>query len=922
MAMIASDKWSLFLLQLALLLSSTLGSTVQDVSGETSEDAITSCLPWSKSAFCRRRKPTQVGKCLELDYDRLPTRVRPEHYDLDIKVDIEKFRFEGKVTIFVHAEQSSQLNSKHHDAFEKIKVLFKPAMADVIILHADEKLSLESIEVRVGKNDRKLKLVEICRTADMLKITLNEKLDHDSPARIDISFSGPIKRDDTQGLYTSQQQRPDGRQSDIIDTLTQFEPMSAREVFPCFDEPSFKATFKLRIMHAPHLTALSNTKAINQQSVDGMTLTEFKFMPPMASYLLAFSVGHYDRIISNIKNGKLLVRVFTEKGHSDKADLILKATSDAVLYMEQYTGVLYPLEKLDILAVANFGAGAMENWGLMTFRTSLVYYEPGFATSVLKSMIVKTTAHEVAHQWFGNLVTLNWWSELWLNEAFAEHYSYKIGQAISPDLDLEHYRLKHSLTDAFQADSTPDSFPLQRDGIVKMKDVVDNFSVITYCKGGAVLRMLENLIGEHKWQQAIRSYLAANRMANVKPKDLLDSLGHFATHLSTEQLFQSWFEQPGFPVVYVSTEKRKLKFKQYRFTRYISEHGAELWHIPITLTFVNQNTGQHEAVRTTLSERYGELDIPDWFDLHDKSCWLKVNNDFVGFYYVQYSSELFDRLKVGLNESDLLSAKDKYNLIHELGALVTSGRESAGRLQKLIRWTVGQNPRQHGIVWAAVVENLPSLVNKETNGRALAYRFLAPALEHYGPRSTSQPMTGDYLGRSDVLMVLLDLEHAETIEQALEEFERVADGPVDPDLASFVYLAVARHGSDAQLEQLYRRSARTSSFSDRKSIVHALAASDDQERLQKVFNWIITLDREDKDHLADSMLATDLGTKYLVRLINGCNEEACPFSDDHLETLVESICLKRNSKVERLFPRHPYLARWSTLIKLIEEKLN
>lgn len=878
-----------------------------------------SCFPWSSSGS---EKPFRVYTCKSLKLDMLPTRIKPKHYDLSFRVDIDKHKFDGKAQIDVLVGKDE--SRKPHSILNSLIELGK---SDEIILHVDEHLTIEGVEVSLKSPQRKLAVARVCRKNSMIKIELNEKLADNSAVRIDISFASEIKKQQSNGLYETRQVRRDGRLSNIVDTLTQFEPMYARHVFPCFDEPKFKATFRVRILHASHLTALSNTEVFRQEPdyEPGFTLTEFAQTPPVSSYLVAFSVGSYDHIESSINDGKLLVRVFVEKGQASKAQVGLEATGKSLSFLEQYTSIPYPLSKVDLLAADNYDMGAMENWGLVTFKNDMLYYDPVYTSQWRETIVVKTVAHEIAHQWFGNLVTLNWWSELWLNEAFAEFFAYKTSQAIRPDLDYDHFFLKSCLTPAFAEDSDHDAEPMQREGLISLDQVLSNFSGITYNKGASILRMLESLLGPEQWQKIIQKYLKAHQYSNVKPVDFIDAVQHLDTLVPIEEFFRSWFKQPGFPLVSVNLDAygRRLIFVQAQFTYdNIRDHAGRIWFLPITVIFGDQS-GKREVKRMQTSERKSSLDLPEWFKPSDQNHWVKVNEDFKGFYYVQYAPDLYQRLQVALAVESALSAADKYNLVSEMTALATGGQETLDNLLQVVEWTVKGDENLHGIVWSAILAATKKLVamasgQAEIEALRIAHRYLSLVLKRFGFRSAvlnGSPSPSDNLARPEVLNYLVLTRHQDAIAEALKVFEEADGKPMDPNVAPTVYLAVASHGSDAQFQQLHRLLLSAQDPENRLMIAHALASVYEDDRLDESFKWIVELDKDDKLHILDTMLASSKGKDFLKRKIILCQSSSCPFSPSHLETLVESICIVEKQTVEQAFKHHPFLPHWLQSVK-------
>lgn len=856
---------------------------------------------------------------------RLPLRIVPIHYDLDISL-LKQDEFEGSVRIIVQAGDESK--KKHNSVYRLVKSFSQTLLgANMFMLNAHESLSINSIGYTSGQDGKLERIREVCRAGQTIRVTIHGTIPDGARGTIAASFSGSVDTEGAFGLFRMPQRSPSGRQTALADDVTQFESTYARRVFPCFDEPAFKATFKLSITHPSHKTALANTLAQSQKALpDGFTTTEFKMTPVVSSYLVAFAVGDYDQLERRIKDDQLLVRVFTEKGGAERGQLALEVGCDTLLYLEQYTGIPYPLEKIDLIVGQHEGGGAMENWGLVTFEGDMLYYDPKYTDLWSKRNVVTTVVHELAHQWFGNLVTMEWWSDLWLNEAFAQFFSQKIAAELAPDLDFASSLLIDDLVLAFDADSDAHAHPIQRKRLDTVESIEENFDSIVYNKGAMVLRMLESLVGEEGFKRALGNYLGKKKYSNTKQSDLLEAFEELKSPYPIKKFFASWFNQAGFPLVSVSLDERRrqLVFHQERFAQ-SRPKSRGIWYVPLTVMFGDTESGRREMIRSDMLTSEHTMKLPDWFKPEVKSSWLKVNQNFQGFYYVNYERKLFGMLETALSTPNTLSPADKFNLLHELNALVSANQEYEGKLTKLIKWTVESDPMQHGVVWAAVAQILATqLRHHERETEELVKQLMGPYEQQLGFKKSSpngSPSYSDDLGRTKVLELLIKVNHQPTIEHALAAYDEARDEALEPNLREPIYLALASYGSEQQMQHLMKRLDTSPSDSDRRWIASALASSRHPDILRRIYEHLKSMDLGEKNSVLHSFLFRSEGMQFLTELINDESEGGEfeqmveTFGDDDVEGLIESLCIKTGKSLNDLFPSHSQLKVWSKALR-------
>nr|XP_020441353.1 aminopeptidase Ey-like [Monopterus albus] len=469
-------------------------------------------------------------------------------------------------------------------------------------------------------------------------------------------FTGELA-DDLGGFYRSEYIEDGVRK--IIAT-TQMQPTDARKAFPCFDEPAMKAVFYITVIHDHGTTALSNGKEKESTNiiVDGHNLLKTVFEPTerMSTYLLAFIVSDFT-YISNTTD-RVLIRIFARKSAitAGQGDYALNKTGPILNFFEKYFNSSYPLPKSDQIAIPDFNAGAMENWGLITYRETALLYDEAFSSTSNKERITTIIAHELAHMWFGNLVTLRWWNDLWLNEGFASYVEYLGADEAEPDWNVKDLIVLNDVHRVFAVDALTSSHPLSsnEDDIQKPAQISELFDAISYSKGASVLRMLSHFLTEEVFKRGLTTYLAEFAFKNAVYTDLWTHLQMAVNatgillHDPVENIMNTWVRQMGFPVVTIDTDTGVVSQNHFLLDPdskvTTPSHNYE-WIVPITwmktgvkkeLVWLREKSDTFDAMRATGSE------------------WVLANLDVVGYYRVNYDRGNWDRLLSGLNTNHML----------------------------------------------------------------------------------------------------------------------------------------------------------------------------------------------------------------------------------------------------------------------------
>ena len=550
----------------------------------------------------------------------------PEHYDLFLDLSRETKTFSGKVTITGQAK------------------------SDRISLHQKD---LEIASVEVAGQARSF-------TVDNENEALHIQLAEAGSVDLVIAFSGKIT-DNMTGIYPSYY-TVDGVKKEVLST--QFESHFAREAFPCVDEPEAKATFDLalRFDQAEGELALSNMPEIDVESRKETGIWKFETTPRMSSYLLAFVAGDLQGVTATTKNGTL-VGVYSTKAHPlSNLEFSLDIAVRSIEFYEDYYGVKYPIPQSLHIALPDFSAGAMENWGLVTYREVYLVVDEN-STFASRQQVALVIAHELAHQWFGNLVTMKWWDDLWLNESFANMMEYVCVDAIEPSWNIFEDFQTSGVPAALKRDAT--------DGVqsvhveVKHPDEINTLfdSAIVYAKGSRLMHMLRRWLGDADFAKGLHAYFEKHQYGNTIGRDLWNALGQ-ASGRDVAAFMDSWLEQPGYPVLTATVENDILKISQKQF--FIGEHEEKnrLWVVPLNSNW----KGLPDTLETESIEIQGYAAL-----LAENKTALRLNTENTAHYITDYQGELLDAILSELVELDNTS---KLQIVQERRLLAEAGHVS------------------------------------------------------------------------------------------------------------------------------------------------------------------------------------------------------------------------------------------------------
>lgn len=702
---------------------------------------------------------------------RLPTHVSPRRYDIQLDAQVGREDFTGHVTIGLVLHEAK----------------------DTIDLHARD---LTILDVKIHLNGQTYPAT-VTMDPDNERVVLQfPQAFPAGEASLDVTFFGKVSQT-LKGLYLAQD-----RPEQLL--CTQCEATDARAIFPCFDEPTFKSQFAFEVT-TPDPVVLANGPLLSV--TDNPTTRTWKFAATktMSSYLVALVIGDVASTAEKNVNG-IPLRVWSMRGKEQMGHFALEYTARLLPWYEEYFGAPYHFDKYDQVAVPGFAAGAMENSGLVLFRQGLLIMAPETSSWNQEKAIAHVIAHEFAHMWFGNLVTMQWWDDLWLNEAFAEWMSLRVISELSPDYqiwnqfeEVKNYALAEDALESTHAIYSPVETPAQAEEL---------FDAIVYLKGCAVLRMLETFLEPQTFRRGIQTYMQEFAERNARGADLWRHL-QAASQLPVTQIMESWILQAGYPCVMATLETREggqqLQVSQRRFFANPQgpQENRQLWHIPLTLRY-RDDAGLHEH-RYLLSDATGTISIPVQGELQ----WCYPNAEQIGFYRQSLSQSLLNKVLLRLDE---LRPAEQMGLLDDQWALTRSAHQSMTTfLDVLASMALGTGNYN---VLSTIVQRLYTLEQMvEDLGDTSVlqqFRFWVKSLFEGRLKLLGfEPQPGESIEvsqqRVSVVKAMTTLAHdPEAVAQAdaLAEREAADAQSVDPNLAATIVEAHARFG-DSELFKKY-----------------------------------------------------------------------------------------------------------------------
>jgi tricorn protease interacting factor F2/3 len=565
---------------------------------------------------------------------RMTAVVTPMEYRLTIEPDLDRFTFAGRMTLSAHADQPT----------------------DAIILDCAE-LAVWQCILRPHGSDENLITCPFTLDPANASLTIHLPGTRSGPLQLTVDYTGKIN-DRMAGFYRS---RINADNAPDHIAVTQFQESDARCAFPCLDHPSQKAVFRVEMVIDRNLTAISNTEIQKITDLeDGRQRITFHPTPKMSTYLVFFGVGPFEIHTDTVDRR---VRAVCLPGMGDQTAFGREFGRKALAYGEDYYAIGYPLTKLDLIAVPDFAFGAMENWGAITFRENLLLNVPGMTSREALGRICEVIAHEITHQWFGNLVTPEEWKYLWLNESFATYFGYGMVDHHYPEWEIWHQFVRTQTETALARDALKETFAIEMPGDAQVA-ITTSTAPIIYSKGGSILRQLEAWIGPDHFKAGLRRYLTDFAYGNAASHHLWESLSA-SSGMPVAGLMRNWVTQPGFPLITAERKNNTLTLVQQRFT-YLPNDAAQTWMVPVTVTTYTADD-MAETQTILLEKKQGSFSLPP------NTTAYRINPGQTGFYHVCYN-DADNRVRLGaMVKHRQLPPVDRWGLQNDLFALVKAG---------------------------------------------------------------------------------------------------------------------------------------------------------------------------------------------------------------------------------------------------------
>lgn len=814
---------------------------------------------------------------------KLPKQVVPEEYTIRIAPDLGKFTLAGSETV-------------------KLKV--RQPVRRLVLNALEIKITNASLDGKVIPESA----LKLDPKQETLTITLASELPA-GPHSLELNFTGKINQQGQGLFYAPYQEQGTGAKKIMLGT--QFEATDARRFFPCWDEPSFRARFQLTVVVPENFTAMSNMPVEKETKVAGGKEVRFAATPPMASYLNVFCAGELDGIEAKTKD--ITHGVIATKGKAEMGHYALESSQQILDYYNDYFGVPYPLPKLDHIAVPGGFGGAMENWGGITYYESRLLFDPEKSSEETKQNIYEVIAHETAHMWFGDLVTMAWWDNLWLNEGFASWMGTKCTAKFNPQWEV--WLSKSIPRDptrrpgigreaAMESDARSTTHPIQQT-IATEAEASSAFDDITYRKGMSFIRMLESFLGENVFRDGIRKYIAAHKLSNSTTADLWNSLSE-ASGKPVGEIATGWTQQPGFPVVKIGRDPSgKITLTQERFTVHFPKAPPLEWKIPLTYSVAG------EAVPASLLMTSKTVSLPNI----RAGRAIKLNVEGAGNYRVEYDEASW---KLLLAELPNLSSADRVNLLVDAWALVQANRAPLSLYLDLVE----KLPTKTELAEREQIMHVFDFIDRLIVGQPQRDQFqkyarsiLRPSFEQVGWEPKSGEPSRIASLRASLINALGDLNDAEIVAGSRERFQKFLAEPASlaPDLRAPVFAVVGCYADEATWDKLHEFGLKTTSIEEKQNYYDALACAIDPKLAAR------TLEISLGDELPTSRAI------YLVSKVARQSEQpevAWQFAKAHMKQLLaKTDALAANSYAPGLFTFFSDAARVSELERYAKSDL-
>ncbi|XP_077395201.1 glutamyl aminopeptidase [Festucalex cinctus] len=747
---------------------------------------------------------------------RLPDYVKPVHYDLLLEPDLDDDTYSGTVDIQVEVSKPTRHLWLH------IRETFVSDMP-----------RLKWLDKHGEQKHVSVKSCFEYKPQEYVVVEATEELPVTGPGEVyvlSLDFQGWLNGS-LVGFY-----RVTYTEAGITKKIaaTDHEPTDARKSFPCFDEPNKKATYKISIIHHINYHVLSNMphESVTEVLPGVKNRTSFQKSVPMSTYLVCFAVHQFDHV-ERISARGIPLRIYTQPSQISTAEYAANTTKVIFDYFEEYFNMNYSIPKLDKIAIPDFGTGAMENWGLITYRETNLLYDENQSSSYNKQRVASVIAHELVHQWFGNIVTMDWWDDLWLNEGFASFFEYIGVTKAEPSWGMRDIMIISDVLPVMVDDALLSSHPI----IVTVSspaEITSVFDSISYSKGASILRMLEDWMGKDIFRDGCQKYLKDYYFKNAKTSNFWASLAN-VSGLPVGEVMDTWTKQMGYPVVDLTVTESNAKLNQHRFLLDPNADASKppsplgyKWTIPIKWHSVKSNKNMSAMFDKSITEHI----LRDYSPSEDGL--LKINNDHIGFYRVNHDDQMWNEISQQLENNHLeFDAADRTSYIDDVFALARADIIDYGHAFNLTMYL--KNEDQY-IVWERVAASI-AYVRDMLSGNAVLYpRFQKLFRDHVKAISSELGWNDSgtqiqRLLRETVLGIACQMGDQATLDEASHLFDQWIDGSLS-DVAVNLRLLVYRYGmknsgTEAKWNIMFERYQKTFLAQEKDKLLYGLASMQD-----------------------------------------------------------------------------------------------
>ncbi|ODQ79732.1 hypothetical protein BABINDRAFT_49119 [Babjeviella inositovora NRRL Y-12698] len=746
---------------------------------------------------------TQLILSVPSDRQVLPTNVKPTKYDVTMEPNFSTFKFDGSIKIDLDVKEDTHT------------------------------VTVNSLEIEIhsakiaGQDAASTTFDEDKQSATF---TFAEELKAGTTAQLELTFTG-VLNDKMAGFYRSTYQ--ENGETKYLAT-TQMEPTDCRRAFPCFDEPALKAVFDITLISDEKLTCLSNMDVKSEKKLaGGKKAVSFNSTPLMSTYLVAFVIGELNYIETDAY--RVPIRVYTTPGLEEQGRFSLDLAAKTLAFFDKTFGIDYPLPKMDMIAIHDFSAGAMENWGLVTYRVVDLLLDPKTSSLSTQQRVAEVVQHELAHQWFGNLVTMDWWEGLWLNEGFATWMSWYSCNQFYPDWKVWEQYVTDSLQSALSLDALRASHPIEVP--VKRADEINQiFDAISYAKGSSLLKMISRWLGEEVFIKGVANYLKKHKYSNTQTGDLWKALSE-ASGKDVVKVMDVWTKKIGYPVVSVTEKDNELTVKQNRYLTTGDVKPEEDETIYPVFLGLRTAAGIDESVVLDSREKTLTLDDASFF---------KINGDQAGVYRTNYTPERWVKLGEA-GRQGLLSVEDRAGLVADAGALCVSGYSSTTNLLSLVS---GWKQEQSFVVWDEIITRITSLraaflfedVETRDALKALTRALISEKAHVLGWEFKETDGFLEQQLKALVFAAAVGAKDEELVAVAQDLFQKYVAGDksaVHPNIRASVFSTVAATGGAEEYDQIYHIYHNAISVDEKITALRTLGRFEQPELIQKTLNILL-----------------------------------------------------------------------------------